>query len=85
MSGNVELIGGNNVVGAATGSTLVISGVVTAGLNNTNRLIKVGLDVRDPKLMKLATDARNAMHALGVELHYQSCGNGVGRPPVDGK
>ena len=46
-----------------------------------DRLVKVGLDVRDPRLMKLATDARDAMHALGVELHYQSCGRGVGRPP----
>jgi hypothetical protein len=48
-----------------------------------DRLVKVGLDVRDPKLTKLATDARDAMHALGVELHYQSCGHGVGRPPTE--
>jgi hypothetical protein len=45
-----------------------------------DRLVKVGLDTRDPKLMKLATDAQDAMHALGVELQYQSRGHGVGRP-----
>jgi hypothetical protein len=46
-----------------------------------DRLVKVGLDVRDPKLTRLATAARDAMHALGVELHYRSCTHGVGRPP----
>ena len=44
------------------------------------RLVQVGLDTRDPKLTGLATEARNALHALSVELHYQSCGHGVGRP-----
>jgi hypothetical protein len=48
----------------------------------TDRLVKVGLDVRDPKLYRLATAALDAMHSLSVELHYQSCGHGVGRPPV---
>jgi hypothetical protein len=43
-----------------------------------DRLVHVGLDTRDPKLMKLATAARDAMHGLGVELHYQNCGHGVG-------
>jgi hypothetical protein len=47
-----------------------------------DRLVKVGLDVRDPKLTQLATAARDAMHGLGVELHYQSCGQGVGRLPT---
>jgi hypothetical protein len=42
------------------------------------RLVHVGLDVQDLRLMGLAADARNAMHALSVELHYQSCGHGAG-------
>jgi hypothetical protein len=46
-----------------------------------DRLVKVGLDVRAPKLTQLATPARDAMHALGVELHYQSCIYGVERAP----
>ena len=49
-----------------------------------DRLVKVGLDVRDPRLTQLVTEARNAMHALSVELHYQTCAHGVGRPPADG-
>jgi len=47
-----------------------------------DRLVTVGIDVRDPRLMKLATEAWEAMHALGVELHYPSCGHGVGRQPT---
>jgi hypothetical protein len=45
-----------------------------------DRLVKVGVDVRDPKLTRLATAAGDAMHGLGVELHYQGGGHGVGRP-----
>jgi hypothetical protein len=48
-----------------------------------DRLVQVGLDNRDQKLMKLANAARDAMRALGVELHYQSCGHWVGRPPTE--
>jgi hypothetical protein len=47
-----------------------------------DRLVKVGLDTRDPKLTRLATKACVAMHALEVELRYQSCGRGVRRPPA---
>ena len=31
----------------------------------------------------VVTAARDAMHSLCVELHYQSCRHGVGRPPTD--
>ncbi len=34
----------------------------------------------DDKLIHLARDAYNAMHALNVEVHYLSCTSGVGRP-----
>jgi hypothetical protein len=47
------------------------------------RLYRVGLDVRDPKLTRLVATARDAVHALCVELHYQSVGHGVGRPPTE--
>ena len=40
--------------------------------------------LRDPELYRLVTAARNAMHALTVELHYQAVGHRVGRPPADG-
>ena len=46
-----------------------------------DRPYKAGLGVRDPKLTRLVAAAREAMHALTVELHYQSVGHGVGRPP----
>jgi hypothetical protein len=46
------------------------------------RLNRTGLDVRDPDLYRRATAALDAMHALTVELHYQSCASGVGRPPA---
>jgi hypothetical protein len=48
------------------------------------RMCKTDLRLRDPELYRLVTAARNAMHALTVELHYQSVGHGVGRPPTDG-
>jgi len=41
-----------------------------------------GLDVRDPKLGRLIWAARDALHAMSIELHYQGCGHGVGRPPA---
>jgi hypothetical protein len=44
------------------------------------RMDKTNLRLGDPKLYRLVTAARDAMHALGVELHYQSCGYGAGRP-----
>lgn len=44
------------------------------------RLLAVGFPPADP-LTQLATNAYNALHALNVELHYQSCRSGVGRPP----
>jgi hypothetical protein len=34
--------------------------------------------------MQRATATRDAMHALGLNLHYQSCGHGVGRLPAEG-
>jgi hypothetical protein len=33
-------------------------------------------------MSQLVTAARDAMHALAVELHYPSVGHGVGRPPA---
>jgi hypothetical protein len=47
-----------------------------------DRLVEVGLDTRDPKLTQLATAARDARHALGVELHYQKWGHVVGRRSI---
>jgi hypothetical protein len=47
-----------------------------------DRLYKVGLDVRDPELTRRVAAARDAMHSLSVELHYQSAGHEVGRPPA---
>jgi hypothetical protein len=48
------------------------------------RMNRTGLDVRDPDLYRRVTTALDAMHSLTVELHYQSVGHGVGRPPTDG-
>ena len=50
----------------------------------TVRMSQTGLDVRDPKLYRLALAAEHALHALTVELHYQSCASGVGRPLAAG-
>jgi hypothetical protein len=47
------------------------------------RAFATGLDVRDRRLGELIRAARDALHALSVELHYQSCGHGVGRPPTE--
>jgi hypothetical protein len=44
------------------------------------RMDQTNLRLRDPKLFGLGTAANDARHALWVELHYQSCGHGVGRP-----
>ena len=41
-TGNIDLAGGNNLIGVDGGSTLVVSGVVASDLSNTRRLIKVG-------------------------------------------
>jgi hypothetical protein len=46
------------------------------------RMNRTGLDVRDPDLYRRVTAALDAMHSLTVELHYQSCKSGVGRPPT---
>ena len=46
------------------------------------RMDKTGLRQRDPKLYRLVRAAEDAIHCLWVELHYQSCGHGVGRPPA---
>ncbi len=42
VTGNIDLIGGNNLIGVSAGSTLIIDGVVANGIASTNRLIKVG-------------------------------------------
>jgi hypothetical protein len=47
------------------------------------RMEHVGLRGGDPKLYALVRAAEDAMHSLCVELHYQSCGHGVGRPPSE--
>jgi hypothetical protein len=46
------------------------------------RMCESDLRLRDPELYRLVTAARDAMLALTVELHYQSCKSGVGRPPT---
>ena len=46
----------------------------------SSRMSRVGLDVGDPKLYRRVRAAEDALHALTVELHYQSCASGVGRP-----
>ncbi len=35
----------------------------------------------DDQSLKLVTQARDAMHYLTVDLHYQSCPNQTGRRP----
>jgi hypothetical protein len=40
------------------------------------------LRLRHPELYRLVTAALDAIYALGVELHYQSVGHGVARPPA---
>jgi hypothetical protein len=45
------------------------------------RMEKTNLNLRDPRLYQLVTAAYDSLHGLWVELHYQSCGHGVGRPP----
>jgi len=42
------------------------------------RMDAVGF-VPEDKLLRLAEAAENALHALVVELHYESCEHGVGR------
>jgi hypothetical protein len=49
-----------------------------------DRLQATGLRDRDKHLYALVRAAEEAMHKLSVELHYQSCKSGVGRPPTDG-
>jgi hypothetical protein len=44
---------------------------------------ETNLRLRDPDLYRLVTAPRDAMHSLTVELHYQSVGHGVGRPPTE--
>ncbi|HTN77821.1 MAG TPA: autotransporter-associated beta strand repeat-containing protein, partial [Pirellulaceae bacterium] len=39
---NVELVGGNNLMGATINSNLIVNGQVMSSLSNTNRFIKVG-------------------------------------------
>jgi hypothetical protein len=46
------------------------------------RNCETDLRLRDPELYRLLVTAQNAMHSLTVELHYQSVGHGVGRPPA---
>ena len=46
------------------------------------RMDRTPLRNGDPKLYRLVRAAGDAMHSLTVELHYQSCGHGVGRPPT---
>ena len=48
------------------------------------RMDRTNLRLRDPKLYRLVRAAEDAMHSLTVELHYQNCGHGVGRPPAGG-
>ena len=43
------------------------------------RMNVTGLRQRDPTLYRLVREAEVAIHRLWVELHYQSCGHGVGR------
>ena len=47
------------------------------------RMDRTNLRLADPRLYGLVVAARDAMHALTVELHYQTCGHGVGRPAGD--
>jgi hypothetical protein len=43
-----------------------------------DRMHTVGF-LPDDKLLRLVVEARDAMHGLCVELHYASCGHGVGK------
>lgn len=43
------------------------------------RMVRVGFIPSD-KLYQLVNKAYDAMHSLSVEMHYQSCKRGVGRP-----
>jgi hypothetical protein len=49
-----------------------------------DRMCETDLRLHDPELYRVVTAARDAMHALTVELHYQAVGHRVGRPPADG-
>ncbi len=44
------------------------------------RMVEVGFIPTD-RLYQLVCDAQDAVQALTVELHYQSCAGGVGRSP----
>ena len=46
------------------------------------RMHKMDLRLREPNLYRLVVTARGAVQALSGELHYQSVGHGVGRPPA---
>ncbi len=35
----------------------------------------------DDDLYRLVTDAEDVVHRLSVDVHYRSCGSGVGRKP----
>jgi hypothetical protein len=48
-----------------------------------DRALATGLSVRARRLGGLIRTARDAMHALSVELHYQRCEHGVGREPSE--
>ena len=45
------------------------------------RMCETDLRLRNPELHRRVVAARAAMHSLSVDLHDQSCGHGVGRPP----
>jgi hypothetical protein len=45
------------------------------------RMCATDLRLPDPELYRLVTAERDAIHYLSVELDYQSCGHGLGRPP----
>jgi hypothetical protein len=47
------------------------------------RLDERGFDPRG-KFYQSVCNAHDAMHTLHLELHYESCGRGVGRPPSEG-
>jgi hypothetical protein len=49
-----------------------------------DRMTQTNLRLRDPRLYRLVAAANEALHALWVELHYQSCGHGVGRSDSGG-
>jgi hypothetical protein len=48
------------------------------------RMCETDLRLRDPELYRRVVAARDAMHSLTVELHYQSVGHGAAPPPTDG-